>query len=140
MVLFCDEINLPKLDKYGSQNVVLFLRQLMEKQGFWKTPENKWVTIERIHIVGACNPPTDPGRIPMSERFTRHAAILYLGYPSGKSLSQIYEIYYKAIFKLVPEFRSYTEPFARASVHLYNECKARYSTGLQSHYLFRQEN
>nr|CAA79923.1 heavy chain of cytoplasmic dynein [Saccharomyces cerevisiae] len=136
LVLFCDEINLPKLDKYGSQNVVLFLRQLMEKQGFWKTPENKWVTIERIHIVGACNPPTDPGRIPMSERFTRHAAILYLGYPSGKSLSQIYEIYYKAIFKLVPEFRSYTEPFARASVHLYNECKARYSTGLQSHYLF----
>ena len=136
LVLFCDEINLPKLDKYGSQNVVLFLRQLMEKQGFWKTPENKWVTIERIHIVGACNPPTDPGRIPMSERFTRHAAILYLGYPSGKSLSQIYEIYYKAIFKLVPEFRSYTEPFARASVHLYNECKARYSTALQSHYLF----
>ena len=136
LVLFCDEINLPKLDKYGSQNVVLFLRQLMEKQGFWKTPENKWVTIERIHIVGACNPPTDPGRIPMSERFTRHAAILHLGYPSGKSLFHIYETYYKAIFKLVPEFRSYAEPFASASVHLYNKCKTRYGTGLQSHYLF----
>ncbi|CAI4034808.1 hypothetical protein SMKI_11G2590 [Saccharomyces mikatae IFO 1815] len=136
LVLFCDEINLPKLDNYGSQSVILFLRQLIEKKGFWKTPENKWVTTERIHIVGACNPSTDPGRIPMSERFTRHAAILYFGYPSEKSLSQIYGTYYKAIFKLVPEFRSYSELFACASVHLYNECKTSYTTDHQPHYLF----
>ncbi|CAI4045250.1 hypothetical protein SKDZ_11G2570 [Saccharomyces kudriavzevii ZP591] len=136
LVLFCDEINLPKLDRYGSQNVIFFLRQLIEKRGFWKTPENKWVTIERIHIVGACNPPADTGRIPMSERFTRHTTILYLGYPSEKSLSQIYETYYKAIFKLIPEFKSYAKPFACASIHLYNECKTHYGTNLQSHYLF----
>ncbi|EJS42865.1 dyn1p [Saccharomyces arboricola H-6] len=136
LVLFCDEINLPKLDEYGSQNVILFLRQLIEKRGFWKTPENKWVTTERIHVIGACNPPTDPGRVPMSERFTRHTAILYLGYPSKKSLCQIYETYYRAIFKLAPEFKSYSELFSCASVHLYNECKSHYSTDLQPHYLF----
>ncbi|CAI4046659.1 hypothetical protein SUVZ_11G2640 [Saccharomyces uvarum] len=136
LVLFCDEINLPKLDKYGSQKVTFFLRQLIEKGGFWKTPENKWVTTERIHIVGACNPPTDPGRIPMSERFTRHTAVLYFGYPSEKSLFQIYETYYKAIFKLAPEFKVYAEAFASASVHLYYECKTHYNTDLQSHYIF----
>ena len=27
------------------------------------------MTLERIQFVGACNPPTDPGRKPLSQRF-----------------------------------------------------------------------
>lgn len=30
LVLFCDEINLPDTDKYGTQPVITFLRQLTE--------------------------------------------------------------------------------------------------------------
>uniref|UniRef100_A0A915HKX7 Dynein heavy chain, cytoplasmic n=1 Tax=Romanomermis culicivorax TaxID=13658 RepID=A0A915HKX7_ROMCU len=68
IILFCDEINLPDTDKYGTQRVISFLRQLVEHGGFYRTSDQTWVTLERIQFVGACNPPTDPGRKPLSHR------------------------------------------------------------------------
>jgi hypothetical protein len=32
LVLFCDEINLPDMDKYGTQRVISFLRQVRRSQ------------------------------------------------------------------------------------------------------------
>ena len=68
LVLFCDEINLPDLDKYGTQRVISFLRQIVEYGGFYRTSDHTWITLERIQFVGACNPPTDPGRKPLTPR------------------------------------------------------------------------
>lgn len=68
LVLFCDEINLPDMDAYGTQRVISFLRQLVEHQGFYRANDQAWVTLERIQFVGACNTPTDPGRKPLSHR------------------------------------------------------------------------
>ncbi len=34
LVIFCDECNLPAADKYGTQRVITFLRQLVEQNGF----------------------------------------------------------------------------------------------------------
>uniref|UniRef100_A0A1X7T1J9 AAA+ ATPase domain-containing protein n=1 Tax=Amphimedon queenslandica TaxID=400682 RepID=A0A1X7T1J9_AMPQE len=70
LFLFCDEINLPDLDKYGTQRVISFLRQIVEDGGFYRTSDHTWVTIERIQFVGACNPPTDWGRKPLSHRYS----------------------------------------------------------------------
>lgn len=96
LVLFCDEINLPDMDKYGTQRVISFIRQvclwprapappcflftfvpnmvpscflqMVEHGGFYRTSDQTWVKLERIQFVGACNPPTDPGRKPLSHR------------------------------------------------------------------------
>ncbi|KAH0070182.1 dynein heavy chain, partial [Aureobasidium melanogenum] len=43
LVLFCDEINLPAPDKYGTQRVISFLRQMVEHGGFWRTATKTWV-------------------------------------------------------------------------------------------------
>ncbi|VDL72361.1 unnamed protein product [Nippostrongylus brasiliensis] len=72
LVIFCDEINLPAPDKYGTQRVISFLRQLVELNGFYRASDHSWVSLERIQFVGACNPPTDPGRHPLTLRFLRH--------------------------------------------------------------------
>lgn len=58
LVLFCDEINLPDMDTYGTQRVISFLRQLVEHKGFYRASDQAWVSLERIQFVGACNPPT----------------------------------------------------------------------------------
>ena len=43
LVLFCDEINLPDMDKYGTQRVISFIRQIVEQGGFWRpTPGGKY--------------------------------------------------------------------------------------------------
>ena len=76
LVVFCDEVNLPENDAYGTQRVITFMRQLSVQRGFWGTKgaaKNQWVTLQRVQFVGACNPPTDPGRVPLSLRFLAHA-------------------------------------------------------------------
>ena len=136
IVLFCDEINLPQLDRYGSQPVILFLRQLIEKKGFWRPSDGSWIGVERLHIVGACNPPQDAGRVPMSERFTRHATVISFDYPSGDSLMRIYMTYYKAMLGLVPQLQTFAEEFAKMSILLYGHCKNTFKASSQPHYIF----
>ena len=52
----------------GTQRVISFLRQMVEHNGFYRSDDQAWVKLERIQFVGACNPPTDPGRKPLSHR------------------------------------------------------------------------
>ena len=98
LVIFCDEINIPRPDRYGTQEVISFLRQLTEKQGFWKS-NNTWVTVKNVQVIGACNPPTDSGRFQLDSRFTRHCPVIYVDYPSSESLDSIYGTLIEAILK-----------------------------------------
>ncbi|KAJ3615581.1 hypothetical protein Zmor_016307, partial [Zophobas morio] len=81
LAVFCDEINLPDPDRYGTQPIISFLRQLVERRGFWQVKENSWVSLERIQFIGACNPPTDPGRKILTPRFLRHVSVVLVDYP-----------------------------------------------------------
>ena len=54
LIMFCDEINLPDMDKYGTQRVISFLRQMVEHNGFYRQSDQAWVTLDRIQFVGAC--------------------------------------------------------------------------------------
>lgn len=80
LVVFCDEINLPEEDAFGTQRVIMFMRQLVEQGGFWRD-DNVWIKINRIQFVGACNPPTDAGRVALSQRFLRHSPLLLVDFP-----------------------------------------------------------
>ncbi|VDN22977.1 unnamed protein product [Gongylonema pulchrum] len=54
--------------------------------GFYRTSDQTWVSLERIQFVGACNPPIDPGRHPLSLRFLRYVPAVYVEYPEQTSL------------------------------------------------------
>ena len=99
LVVFCDEINLPEEDSYGTQQVIMFMRQLVEQGGFWRE-DNVWVKTNRIQFVGACNPPTDAGRVEMSSIFLLHACLLLVDFPSRDSLTQIYWTFNGGIMKV----------------------------------------
>ena len=45
------------------------MHEIVEHGWFYRTSDHTWVTIKRIQFVGACNPPTDPGRKPLSHRY-----------------------------------------------------------------------
>ncbi|THH01513.1 hypothetical protein EW026_g1200 [Hermanssonia centrifuga] len=136
LVVFCDEINLPATDKYGTQRVISFIRQLVECGGYWRTSDMAWVKLERIQFVGACNPPTDPGRVPLSHRFLRHAPLVMVDYPGELSLKQIYGTYNRALLKVVPNLRAYAEPLTDAMVALYLASQKRFTTDIQAHYVY----
>jgi dynein heavy chain 1, cytosolic len=136
LVVFCDEINLPAPDKYGTQRAISFLRQLVEHNGFWRTKEKQWVTLDRIQFVGACNPPTDAGRTPLTLRFLRHAPLIMVDYPGEISLNQIYGTFNNAILKIVPSLRGHSDELTQAMVRFYLESQQRFTAKIQPHYVY----
>lgn len=136
LIIFCDEINLPATDKYGTQRVISFIRQLVECGGYWRTSDMAWVKLERIQFVGACNPPTDPGRVPLNHRFLRHAPLVMVDYPGEISLKQIYGTYNRAVLKVVPNLRAYPEPLTDAMVDFYLASQKHFTTDTQAHYVY----
>jgi len=136
LVVFCDEINLPAMDKYGTQRVISFLRQLMECNGFWRTSDLSWVKLERIQFVGACNPPTDPGRVPLSHRFLRHAPVVMVDYPGEISLKQIYGTFNRALLKVAPNLRGHSDALTDAMVSFYLASQKRFTADIQAHYIY----
>ncbi|KAJ3331033.1 hypothetical protein HDU76_004259 [Blyttiomyces sp. JEL0837] len=136
LVVFCDEINLPAVDKYGTQRVISFIRQLVEHGGFWRTSDKTWVKMERIQFVGACNPPTDPGRVPLTHRFLRHAPLIMVDYPGELSLTQIYTTFSRATLKLVPNLRGFADALTGAMVEFYLRSQRRFTPDIQAHYIY----
>ncbi len=136
LVLFCDEINLPAPDKYGTQRVITFLRQLTEKAGFWRASDQQWVHLERIQFVGACNPPSDPGRVPLPGRFLRFAPVILVGFPNRASLQAIYGTMTRALLKLAPELRAQADPLTQAMLDVYTQCQKRFTPDMHAHYIF----
>jgi dynein heavy chain 1 len=136
LVVFCDEINLPAPDKYGTQRVISFLRQLVEHGGFWRTSTKSWVSLERIQFVGACNPPTDAGRTPLGLRFLRHAPLVMVDYPGEISLKQIYGTFNTAVLKIIPTLRGYAEALTNAMIQVYLQSQQRFTPEIQPHYVY----
>lgn len=135
LVVFCDEINLPEEDKYGTQRVIMFMRQLVEHGGFWRS-DNVWVKINRIQFVGACNPPTVAGRVDMSHRFLRHVPLLLVDFPAKDSLMQIYRTFNGGMLKLFPNLKGETDPMTEAMVGLYLENQSRFKPEMQPQYFY----
>ncbi|KAL9625204.1 MAG: hypothetical protein Q9160_000606 [Pyrenula sp. 1 TL-2023] len=136
LVIFCDEINLPAPDAYGTQRAISFLRQLVEHNGFWRTSDKAWVSLDRIQFVGACNPPTDAGRHPLSPRFLRHAPLIMVDYPGELSLLQIYGTFNNAVLKVLPMLRGFADSLTKAMVQLYLESQQQFTPKIQPHYVY----
>lgn len=136
LVVFCDEINLPDEDQFGTQVVITFLRQLTEHNGFWRPSDRQWVSLERIQFVGACNPPTDAGRHPLSPRFLRHTPLIFVDFPGRESLLQIYGTFNRAMLKRVLSLRPMAQPLTDAMVEFYMRCQDTWSAEIQPHYIY----
>ncbi|CAM9242548.1 unnamed protein product, partial [Chrysoparadoxa australica] len=140
LVVFCDEINLPANDSYGTQRVITFMRQLTEQGGFWRD-DCVWVTLRRVQFVGACNPPTDAGmypcRVRMSPRFMRHAPILLVNFPTSQSLHQIYAgTFTTALLKLHPPLKGLANALTDAMIEFYEINQERFTRDQQPQYIY----
>jgi dynein heavy chain 1 len=136
LVVFCDEINLPEMDKYSTQVVITFLREITEQNGFWRPLDKQWIKLERIQFVGACNPPTDVGRHPLNNGFLRHCPLLYVDFPGKDSLKQIYGTFNRALLrKGTSDMHQYSEALTDAMVEFYTECQLHYTPHIQPYYI-----
>ncbi len=135
LVVFCDEINLPDVDAYGTQRVIMFLRQLIEQGGYWNK-DCKWVILRNVQFVGACNPPSDAGRKVLSSRFLRHVPLLYVDYPHEESLKQIYRCFNHALLKLHPNLKGFVDPLNNSMVEFYLSNQQRFTVDIAPQYIY----
>lgn len=135
VVVFCDEINLPGVDKYGTQRVISLIRQMIEHNGFWRVKDKQWISLSNIQFVGACNSPNDPGRNKLSDRFLRHVLLIMVDYPGKSSLGQIYQTFNQAMMKCAPDLRGHTSAVTESMLEVYLRT-SEHLTGLQDHYIY----
>jgi dynein heavy chain 1 len=137
VVVFCDECNLPTADKYSTQKVIMFIRQITEYGGFYRPSDRQWVRVERVQFLGACNPPTDPGRHPMSDRFLRHSPVIWVDYPGVESLKQIYGTFNRGMMKLQQHLpREIATKMTNVMVQFWAANSKQFTSDMQPHYLY----
>lgn len=134
IVLFCDEVNLPEVDRYETQVVIQFLRQMITQKGFWHPEKGVWVSLQNIQFVGACNPSDMAGRKTMTDRFLDYCTVIMVDYPSLDSLKQIYFTYTTALLRGIPDLRDFSGALSDAMVELYALYEQNYSCAKIAHY------
>ena len=90
MILFVDDLNMPKPDEYGSQPPLELLRQVIDNGGFYDRTKLFYKKIAKVSYVAACGP-SGGGRHSISERLARHMHTLWVPEPPAESLARIYE-------------------------------------------------
>ena len=91
MIIFVDDLNMPKLDRYGSQPPIELLRQYQDFKGLYDREKLFWKEIKDVTICAACAPPGG-GRNPVTPRMIRHFSMLCLPTPSDISLKAIFSV------------------------------------------------
>ncbi|XP_064645339.1 dynein axonemal heavy chain 6-like [Lineus longissimus] len=137
VIIFVDDLNMPKLDTYGSQPPIELLRQYQDFGGFYDRDKLFWKQIRDMTICAACAPPGG-GRNPVTPRMMRHFSMFCLPPPSEHSLKHMFMAILQGFLTDFPhKVRQCAEPIVAAAVEIYG----RMSTDLlptpaKSHYVF----
>lgn len=88
-VVFVDDLNMPKMDTYGSQPPIELLRQFQDFRGFYDRDKLTWIEVEDVILLAACGPPGG-GRNSITPRLVRHFSVLAIPSPSDATLKRIF--------------------------------------------------
>ncbi|XP_022919976.1 dynein axonemal heavy chain 6 [Onthophagus taurus] len=137
IIIFVDDVNMPKLETYGAQAPIELLRQFLDFGGLYDREKLFWKEIKDVVICVGCAPPGG-GRNPLTPRFTRHFGMLLIPPPNEYSLKQIFKAILKGFFK---DFAQPIQDLADAMINAAVEIYARIAVDLlptpaKSHYVF----
>ncbi|XP_053317654.1 dynein axonemal heavy chain 6 [Spea bombifrons] len=137
VVIFVDDLNMPKLDRYGSQPPIELLRQYQDFKGFYDREKLFWKEIQDVTIAAACAPPGG-GRNPVTPRFIRHFSMLCLPTPSEHSLKQIFQAILNGFLTdFTAAVRQSATNIVEAAVEIYHRMSIDLlPTPAKSHYVF----
>lgn len=89
LMFFMDDLNMPKLDKYGTQSPICLIRQIIDYQlVFDRDHLEEKKTLQDIMFLGCMNPKS--GSFVIDLRLSRHFTMIALGVPEKEILNTIY--------------------------------------------------
>ncbi|CAL1541921.1 unnamed protein product [Lymnaea stagnalis] len=137
VIIFIDDLNMPKLDTYGSQPPIELLRQYQDFGGLYDRETMQWKEIEDVTLSAACAPPGG-GRNPVSPRMFRHFSMLCIPSPNEHSLKHMFMAILNGFLMDFPHVvRQCAEAIVGAAVELYFRMSSDLlPTPAKSHYVF----
>ncbi|VDK35198.1 unnamed protein product [Taenia asiatica] len=137
VVIFVDDLNMPKVDTYGSQPPIELLRQLQDFGGFYDRDKLTWIAVEDVTVSAACGPPGG-GRNPVTARLVRHFSVLAIPSPSEMTLKHIFSSIMTGFMQDYPQgLRPLGDSIVGGAVEMYGRLAAELlPTPAKSHYVF----
>lgn len=137
VVLFIDDLNMPKLDTYGSQPTIELLRQYLDFSGFYDREKLIWTEVHDLAIIATCAPPGG-GRNHITSRLLSHFNLLNITAPNEMVLGKIFKTIVEGFLKpFMSEVRSVSDAIVNSSTEIYHRmCLELLPTPAKSHYTF----
>ncbi|CAF4829118.1 unnamed protein product [Rotaria sp. Silwood1] len=116
LIVFLDDISMPKIDQYGTQQAIALLKLLVEKHGMYeRTGELNWKYVTDIDWIAAMSTPGGSNNH-IDPRFISHFSIFYISPPTRESLFHIFSTILKShvitfpieIQEIIPNIINYT--------------------------------
>lgn len=111
LLVFIDDLNMPQVDTYGTQQPIALLKLLLEKHGCYdRGKELHWKNMKDMHYMGAMGK-SGGGRHDVDPRFISLFSVFNLTFPSNATL---YHIYSSILSSHVVEFSTDIKDCVRA--------------------------
>ncbi|KAJ8983473.1 hypothetical protein NQ317_014931 [Molorchus minor] len=137
VVIFVDDVNMPKLETYGAQAPIELLRQFLDYGGLFDRDKLFWKEIRDVVICVGCAPPGG-GRNPLTPRFVRHFGMMLIPPPNEYSLKAIFKAILKGFLDdFSNEVRDLGDYMVSAALEIYDRIATDLlPTPTKSHYVF----
>ena len=136
MVLFVDDLNMPRKDKFGSQPPLELLRQWADYGCWYDRQKQQLKYIMDTQLVGAMGPPGG-GRAVISRRLQSVFNLMYITTPTDPQIKRIYMTLCSSKFsEFRDEVKQLAEPLVQCTILLYQSVVEKFlPTPSKCHYL-----
>nr|XP_034835442.1 dynein heavy chain 10, axonemal [Maniola hyperantus] len=120
MLVFIDDMNMPIVDTYGTQQPIALLKLLFERKGFYDRGKDlNWKYLKDIGFLAAMGK-AGGGRNDVDPRFISMFSVYNLQFPSEATLNHIYIAILKGHFSIFPdEIQGIVDKIVQMTLDLY---------------------
>jgi len=137
LIYFVDDLNMPELDKYNTQNAIALLRQHKDYEHWYD--RGKWLLkdVKNTQYLACMNPTA--GSFSVNPRLQRHFWLLAIPFPEQNSLTTIYSTFLNKHFSknFKPSILEQIMPIIKAALTLHSDVEKNFrKTAVNFHYEF----
>jgi dynein heavy chain len=136
LVYFIDDLNMPEVDKYGTQQPIALLRQLFDYAGWYSRDKLTWREINSVQTVSCLNPTA--GSFYIDKRLQRSYCTFAVQLPGTEALEYIFSSILLAHFEAFSsDVKQTGSKIVKASIDLQKLVADNFlPTAVKFHYIF----
>ncbi|KAG5494118.1 hypothetical protein JKF63_01953 [Porcisia hertigi] len=136
LIVFVDDINMPKVDLYGTQQPIAFLKLLVESQHWYDRKDLLFKNVRDTQFVAAMAPPGG-GRNALDPRFVSLFTVFNIIFPKDEAIHTIYQQILADAYKTLPVDADFATTITSMTLQLYARLvSALPATPAKFHYIF----